>query len=261
MILVLNISNQNLTVIKEGTYYFELSDYPRIKDYEWNNIIAFINYEKSMGRQTEIICEDDYVLSTINNAATQLDGTEYIPPNVEGDEFVYHATNVIAAQKILSGGRLLSAINIYGKTGEELALERRESEWNDPADYFEYIMFGWGDHMVGDYVVLSENFPSEEDLSKGNFDAGVRFYFCFKDIIRHPGHTFDGYHAIKVKDEIILSDYLYACIVPEQYKHEIEDHISPELAGRVHYLSQKGIGISDWNDKVFDFVCKLHNNS
>lgn len=255
--MILNISSQNLTVIRKGIYYFELSDYPRIKDYEWNNIIAFISYEKAHGRQTEIICEDNNVLSAVNRAASRLDGTEYIPPIVEGDEFFYHATNAIAAQKILSGGKLLSGINVYGKTGEELAIERRENGYYDPADFFEYIMFGWGDHLVGDYVVLSENFPSEEDLSKGNFNAGVRFYFRYKDIIRHPGHVFDGYHAIKVKDEIILSAYLYACIVPEQYKNKLENSISPELAVKVHYLSQKGIGISDWNDKVYDFVCKL----
>lgn len=255
--MVLNISNRNLTVIRKGIYYFELSDYPKIQDYEWNNIIAFISYEKAHGRQTEIICEDNNVLSKVHNAAAHLNGTEYIPPNVDGDEFVYHATNVIAAQKILSSGQLLSAIKVYGKTGEELALERRKIGYYDPADYFEYIMFGWGDHMVGDYVVLSENWPSDEDLVKGNFNAGVRFYFRYEDIIQHPGHVFDGYHAIKVKDEIILSDYLYACIVPEQYRNEIKSHISPELALRVHYLSQKGIGISDWNDKVYDFVCKL----
>lgn len=255
--MILNISNRNLTVIRKGTYYFELSDYPRIKDYEWNNIVAFINYEKAHGRQTEVKCDENTVLSVVNNAAIRIDGTEYIPPIVEGDEFVYHATNVYATQKILSGGKLLSAVNVYGKTGEELAFEKRESDYYDPADYFEYIMFGWGDHLVGDYVVLSENFPSEEDLSNGNFNPGVRFYFRYKDIIRPPGHVFDGYHAIKVKDEIDLPDYLFACIVPEQYKREISNHVSPKLAVKVHYLSQKGLGLSDWNDKVYDFVCKL----
>lgn len=255
--MILNISNQNLTVIRKGTYFFELSDYPRIKDYEWNNIIAFINYEKKYGRQTEVICDDKDVLYAVNNAAARLDGTEYIPPIVEGDEFVYHATDVVATQKILSGGKLLSAVNVYGKTGDLIAFERRESDYYDPADYFEYIMFGWGDHLVGDYVVLSENFPSEEDLSKGNFNAGVRFYFRYKDIIRHPGHIFDGFHAIKVKDEINLSDYLFACIVPEQYRSKIENNISSELIAKVHYLPQKGIGLSEWNNKVYDFVCKL----
>jgi hypothetical protein len=44
--------------------------------------------------------------------------------------------------------------------------------------------------------------------------------------------------------------------VPEQYKIE-PDPILPELKSKVHYLSQKGIGLNDWNDKVYDFVKKL----
>lgn len=255
--MILNLSGRNLTVIKDGVYYLELSDYPRIKDYEWNNIIAFINYEKAHGRKTEIVCEDANVLALVTDAATHLDGTAYIPPEVEGGEFVYHATDVGASQKILSCGKLLSAVKVYGKTGEELSENRKQRGWDDPADFFEYIMFGWGDHLVGDYVVLSENFPNDQDLAEGNFDAGVRFYIRYEDMIRHPGHTFDGYHAIKVKDEILLSDYLFACIVPEQYKNAIEPHIAPELVGKVHYLTQRGLTLTDWNDKVYQYVCKL----
>lgn len=260
--MILNISNQNLTVIKNGIYHFELSDYPRIKDYELNNIITFISYEKKHGRQTEVICEDSNVLSVINNAVAHFDGTENIL-QLAGNEFVYHATNIEATKQILASGKLLSAVKVYGKTGEELAFERYESSdglFYDPADYFEFIMFCEGDTPIGDYVVLSDNFPNEEDLVNGNFNAGVRFYFRYEDIIRHPEHTFDGYHAIKVKDEIVLSDYLYTCIVPEQYKNEIENYVSSELAARVHYLSQKGLGLSDWNEKVYDFVCNLRRD-
>lgn len=255
--MILNISNKKLTLISKGVYYFELSDYPQIKDYEWQNIMAFINYEKAHGRQTEIVCDDNNVLSAVKNASASLDGTQYIPPITEGNEFVYHATDVFATQKILSGGKLLSAVKVYKKTGEELALERQKIGYFDPPDYFEYIMFGWGNHLVGDYVVLSENFPSEEDLSKGNFNPGVRFYFRYEDIVKHPDHVFDGYHAIKVKDEINLSEYLFACIVPEQYKNKIENYISSGLLTKVYYLSQKSLGLSDWNEKVYDFVCKL----
>lgn len=240
-----------------------MSDYPRIKDYEWNNIITFISYEKSHGRQTEVACEDSNILSVINNAVAHFDGTENIL-QIAGNEFVYHATNIEAAKKILTGGKLLSAVNVYGKTGEELALERNESSggrFNDPVDYFEYIMFCEGDTPIGDYVVLSENFPSEVDLVNGNFKAGVRFYFRYENLIRNPKHTFDGYHVIKIKDEVVLSDYLYACIVPEQYKNEIDSYVSSKLTARVHYLKQKGLGLSDWNEKVYDFVCNLYSGN
>ena len=49
-------------------------------------------------------------------------------------------------------------------------------------------------------------------------------------IMQHPGYVFDGYHPAKAKDEITLSDYLFACIVPAQYRTELAQHILPELA-------------------------------
>ena len=87
-------------------------------DYEMKKIITFINYEKSYGRQPEIICEDNNVLSAINKAAAHLDGTQKIM-QIAKNEFVYHATDLKAAQKILTCGKLLSATRVYGKTGEK----------------------------------------------------------------------------------------------------------------------------------------------
>lgn len=122
--MILEISNDGVTTIQNGIHHFALSDYPKIQGWEWNNILAFISYEKSLGQQLEIICKDNDILSLINNAANQLDSTEYIPPIPEAIEtFVYHATNAIAAQRILSSDRLLSATKVYGKAGEDLALE------------------------------------------------------------------------------------------------------------------------------------------
>ncbi len=260
--MTLEIVPAGESIIKKERYRFRLRDYPQIQAWEWNNILAFLCYEKAQGRESEIICENKDILSSVQNAADQLDGTEYIPPIAEAiEEFVYHATDVHAAQKILTDGKLLSATKVYGKTGEAIAFERRECEWNDPADFYEYIMFGWGTHLVGDYVVLSENFPSEEDLRKGNFNAGVRFYMKYEDLIQHKGHTFDGYHAIKVKDEIVLSDYLFACIVPQQYKGLLENCIPQELLPKVHYLTQKGLNLQEWNDKVVAYMKKLSTTS
>lgn len=253
--MILEIVNDSMSIIKNGVYHFGLLDYPRIQEWEWNGILAFISYEKAQGEHLEIICADNDILALVKDAANQLNGSEYIPPIEEAiEEFIYHATNVYAAQRILSTNKLLSATKAYGKTGRELALERREVGWEDPADFYEYVMFGWGTHLVGDYVVLSEDFPSDEDFSKGNFDAGVRFYIRYKDMIKHEKHTFDGYHPLKVKDEVILSDYLFACIVPEQYKEQLESFVPQELFERVYYLPQRGLTLQDWNDKVVNFV-------
>jgi len=256
--MTLEIVNNGDSLIKNNIYRFCLRDFPRMQDWEWNNIQAFLCYEKARGTELEIVCENKNILSSVQNTYAKLDGTEYIPPVADAiEEFVYHATDVYAAQKILTDGKLLSATKVYGKTGEAIAFARRECEWKDPPDFYEYIMFGWGTHLVGDYVVLSENFPCEEDLQNGNFNAGVRFYFRYEDIIKHKGHTFDGYHPIKVKDEVVLSEYLFACIVPEQYKGQIEKCIPQELSPKVHYLTQKGLRLQEWNSKVVEYIKEL----
>ena len=256
--MTLKIANNQAKGIERGVYYFDLEDYPHVKAKELEAILAFIKYEKSYGRETEVICEDDNILSVVDNAIKSSEFSEinYTPKEVE---FVYHATSIKATCAILSEGKLLSASKVYGKTGAELAYEKRNSPWNDPADYFEYIMFCNGDDMTGDYVVLSGDFPCEDDLQKGNFNPGVRFCFRYMDIVKHPGYRFDGYHPVKVKDEIVLSDYLHSCILPEQYKNELTCHILPGLETKVHYLPQDGLSISDWNNKVYDFVVKMQN--
>ncbi len=108
--------------------------------------------------------------------------------------------------------------------------------------------------MTFNYVVLSENFPNKENLENGNFNAGVRFYIRSDAIMRHPGYVFDGCHPAKVKDKIILSDYLFAYIVPEQYRGNLDNFVLPELISKVYYLPQKGMGLSEWNDQVYQFV-------
>jgi len=254
--LVINISKDQINLIERGVYHFGLSRYPNITKLELHKIIAFMRYEKSYGRETDIMCDDDDVLSTIKSAVDQVDTNEIILPLIENN-FIYHATDLSSAMKILSDGRLLSAVKVYGKSSDELADEKSNSLWNDPADYFEYIMFCWGDNMTGDYVVLSDNFPSEDDIIKGNYNPGVRFYFCYDQIIKHPGHVFDGYHSIKIRDSIELIDYLFACIVPDQFKNELQHCVSPKMTDKIYYINQSSLGLSEWNDKVYNFVNSL----
>ena len=254
----LEIARDGVTKMNKAVYRFVLIEYPLPLPWEWNQITAFISYEKSLGNPLEIICEDKDTLSKTLAAADSLDGSEYIPPVKEAAErFVYHATDAGAAAKILQSGRLLSAAKVHGMTGEELAVLRRDTGWEDPPDFYEYIMFGWGTHLVGDYVVLSENFPAEDDFAAGNFDAGVRFYFQYNDMLRHSGHVFDGYHPMKIKDEVKLSDYLYACIVPEQYRDFISSCAPKEFARFIHYLPQRGLDLPTWNANVVTFVNSL----
>ena len=255
--MILNLAKQeSVRGIQRGVYYFHLPNYPHISESELKTVVAFILYEKSNNRETKIACEDELLLETVKNVVSNPNSIEPFCLSKE-TEFVYHATGIENAKKILSCGKLLSAVNVYGKTGEELSYEKHDSLWNDPADYFEYIMFCNGDDMTGDYVVLSEKFPNEKDMESGNFNAGVRFYIRSEHIEQHSGYVFDGYHPAKVKAEIDLMEYLFACIVPEQYKAELEQSVLPSLVKKVYYLPQKGMRLSAWNHKVYDFIKRV----
>jgi hypothetical protein len=258
-------------MIYNGVYQFALSDYPRISAWELKKLIAFINYEKRYGRQTEIVCDNADILAAVNDAVGYPETVKnaLLPDKItectackhQGclTEFVCHTAPLHAAKSILSGGKLLSAIRVTGKTGDELALEKEDSPFsifNDPADFYEYIMFSWGNCQAGDNIAMQDylgRFPDKNDL-ENNFIPGVRFYVRYKDIIQHPEFVFDGYHSAKIKDELILSDYLAACIVPEQFKSELEPLVMSSMADRTHYLPHKGLGIWDWSEKVYHFV-------
>jgi len=144
-----------------------------------------------------------------------------------------------------------------------LGLDKRNAAC-DPADYFDYIMFAWGNCIAGDSLVTERSFvkihdrlPNQAELNdanKKNLITGIRFYFRYEDIIKHPGYVFDGYHPAKIEDELVLTDYLFACIVPEQYKNELADLVAPELSNRIYYLAQNDLGILDWSERVYNFV-------
>ena len=273
-----NIAKHDCTIIWDGVYYFALSDYPHISPWELKKLLTFMDYEKRHGRQTEIICVDADILTAVNNTIAHPETVEnaMLPVKITEctackqygclTEYVCHTAAVENAKKILSSGKLLSAVKAFGKTAEELVPDKRNGA-GDPADYFDYIMFAWGNCQAGDSLVTERNFvkihgrlPTQAEIdgeNNKNLVAGVRFYFRYDDIIRHPGHVFDGYHPAKVKNELVLSDYLYACIVPEQYRSELENLIQPEIADRVYCLPQDGLGIWDWSEKVYEFVERL----
>ncbi len=74
---------------------------------------------------------------------------------------------------------------------------------NDPEDYFQYIMFAWGNCQAGDRLVMERalgRFPDENDLSI-NFEPGVRFFFRYDTLSVHPNVTFEGVLPFKIKLE------------------------------------------------------------
>ena len=268
--MTVNIANHGGPIVWEGIYYFALSGYPNISDWELRNLLLFLEYEKQHGRQTDIICEDENILQAVNHAianpsqflSTPKPSLITIPACTKCKkggcvtDYLCHTTEIENAKSILKCGKLLSAVKARNKKGEELAKEPRNSAKDTP-DYFDYIMFAWGNCFCGDNLVMERMLnrgPDEHDLSVG-FKPGVRFYFVYEDIAAHENYANDGHNGAKIKDELLLADYLRCCIIPESYMAEFEGIIPASLADRVFYIENDCKDIWEWSDKVYDFVC------
>ena len=127
---------------------------------------------------------------------------------------------------------------------------------HDPEDYFEYIMFAWGNCQAGDRLVMErqlKRFPSEEDLSV-NFTPGVRFFFDYDKLQKHPEAVFEGVLPLKIKNEVKLKDYVRAIIIPEEERENIENAISDNLQDRVVFVKNDCKDIGEWSEKVYEIA-------
>ncbi len=125
---------------------------------------------------------------------------------------------------------------------------------NDPEDYFDYVMFAWGNCQAGDRLVMERKlgrFPDEQDLSL-NFEPGVRFFFKYENIITHPKAVFDGVLPLKIKDEVILRDSVHSIVVPAEYQDKLEACIPDDLTGKVHFVERNGADIWSWAEKSIE---------
>jgi len=267
------IANHDFTIQWDGIYYLALSDYPNISEWELQKIVHFHEHERNHGRTTTIECENADILHKVNHALANR--KLFFQTNIEKPalvtectecrhngcltDFLCHTSSVENGKLILKSGKLLSAVNARGIPGEILAKEKRNGA-NDPPDYFDHIMFTWGNCVSGDKLVAERElgrFPNEQDLSAG-FSPGVRFYFKYDDIANHPNFVNDGYHhGGKIKDELVLADYLHCCIVPAQHKSEFARIVPPNIADKVVYIENDCADIWHWAEKVYEFVRTL----
>ncbi len=263
----INITNHDFSIIWDGTYYKALSDYPNINDWEVKSIIDFIKYENEHGRDVTFEIEDvnlhEYVKCEVGleEKYRVVERPKFIEEctacNHKGcmTEYVCHIAPLESAIKIIESGKLLSARQVRSEDIEELMKESRNAA-NDPADFFDYIMFSWGNCQAGDRLVMERKYdraPTEEDLSI-NFTPGIRFYFRFNDLVKLQNAKSDGYHALKLKDELDFEEYLSHIVVPEMYMDSFEGILSDELRKKVHCLKNDCKDIMDWSEKVYDFV-------
>ncbi len=78
--------------------------------------------------------------------------------------------------------------------------------------------------------------------------------FRYDKLVEHPSRVFDGVLPFKIKDEVVLKDWVHAMIVPENYKREFESIISEEIQSKVHYIQNDCKDIWQWSEKVYEFA-------
>ncbi len=267
----IKIGNFDFTECWDGVLYKKLSCFPDITDWEIQNVLDFINYETKNGRSCEIEAEDK-ILAAINSyketyrAEIRVSPPQKITectacPKYKGcmTDFVCHTAPLENAIKILECGRLLSPVLARKMTAKELKNEKRNAA-NDPEDYFDYICFAWGNCQAGDRLVMERKlgrFPSEEDLKFPNFTPGIRFFFLYDKLKKHPGITYEGVLPFKIKNEVVLSDWVYSIIIPEEYRERVKSHVSKELDKSIFYVKNDCKDIWKWSEKVYKVIKRL----
>ena len=165
-------------------------------------------------------------------------------------DLVCHATSIETARRIVDSGRILSACKASQVPGEKLASDPRNAA-GDPPDYFEYVMFSAGNCPGPDKLVYERiigRSPSWEEFEE-NFQPAVKFFFRSLDLIMHPDFCCDGYHRIKIRDEIALEPLLLVVIIPEGLAGStdlIESANKRELAAKVVSRDFSGYGPKEW---------------
>lgn len=268
--MYIKIGEFEFTECWDGVLYKKLSNYPEISEWEIQTVYDFMKYEEDNGRDSDIEA-DPAILKTIKDykptyeagvrVATPEKITECIAcPKYKGcmTDFVCHTASIEDAKSILESGKLLSAVRARKKSAQELKSESRNAA-NDPEDYFDYVMFAWGNCQAGDRLVMERKlgrFPEERDLSE-DFTPGVRFFFKYDKLAEHPDRVFEGVLPFKIKHEVILKDWVHAIIIPENYKNELESHIPSDLQDKVYYAQNDCKDIWEWSEKVYEFARQI----
>ena len=241
-------------------YQCSLSNYPEPSDWELKHLTEYLLYEIDHDRritlwfenaQTYKSAKDSIIqffkykgmgLSTFvkSKLATQRERVIDIPPKLTHcqacyekgcmTELVCHVTSVTDAAKILQSETILSACKARKESDRILALEDRNAA-GDPPDYFEYVMFTFGNCTAGDRLVMERTlgrFPTKKDLTE-SFYPGVKFYFRYTELVDHPRFCSDGYHYCKIKYSLDIYKYLVAAIGPRAAETDLLETISPEL--------------------------------
>ena len=265
--MLVRIGSFEFTECWDGVLYKKLSAYPDITEWEIQNILDFATYEKNHGRECSIDAAPEILRAISAYGPVYRSGVRLDPPRRITEctacpvyrgcmtDFVCHTAPVENAEMILRCGSLKAPVLWRGLTVSELAAEARNAA-KDPPDYFEYVMFAWGNCQAGDRLVMERKlgrFPDETDLSVG-FTPGVRFFFRYMTLASHPDAVFDGVLPVKVKNEVVLKDLVHAIIVPSAERDRLENAVPEDLKTKVYYVDNDSADIWEWSQKVYEFI-------
>lgn len=264
-------------------YQCALGNYPEPSAWELRHLNEYLLYEIYHGRRIVIWCENVQTSKSISSSipqffqyenmglsefvksklATQPERVTDIPRELTHckgcqekkciTDLVCHVASVTTAGMILKSRLILSACKARNKSGQELALEQRNAA-GDPPDYFDYVMFTFGNCIAGDRLVMERmlgTLPTQEELTT-EFTPGVRFYFRYKDLLSHPRFRSDGYHYCKIKDMLELEPYLVVAIAPETASRELQQASSAKARKRLVFIDPATcIGLWSWSSRAY----------
>ncbi len=84
----------------------------------------------------------------------------------------------------------------------------------------------------------------------------MRFYFKYDQLYKHLNAICDGVLPMKVKDEIILSNWGYKIVIPVKERDKLKMYISNDLKDRIIYIENDCKDIWDWSEKVCGIIEK-----
>ncbi len=272
-------------------YQCTFSDYPEASDWELQHLNEYLLYEIDHDRKVILWSESADASQAIKNSvseffkykegdlstlvksklASQVERARKIPPKLthcrackeEGciTDLVCHVTSVVDAERVLTSGVLLSACEVRNVSGQALAREESNVA-GDPPDYFEYVMFTFGNCIAGDRLLLERNLgraPTDTELAE-ELRPGVRFYFSYADLVEHPGFFSDGYHFCKVKDKLEIEPYLIVAVALSATASRLSRVTPQNLIKRMIFIEQaEHIDLWDWSHAAYEAARRYYS--
>ena len=244
---------------------------------ELQRISDFVLYETDYGRTVGIWVEYNHVRDAVLAAAKGLPATQVVrvPPddpcccrpfrNGCKGTHVCHAAPIEAAESIFRSGVLATRMRQSRQSLDVVTLEMHAAGQKDPADYFEYVCFANGNCVAPDIVAMQRHaglYLSSEQCDK-DFYPGIRFFFRYSDLLKHPCAVHDGIQSVKIKNQVDLDTYLEALVIPtvDRTGSPLAIDIPSHFRNRVVPLDHREhFGLAEWSDAALNAIERRVSN-